>query len=598
VTSVQAAEIASEVSAALAFAHANGVVHRDIKPANILIGTAGQVKVADFGIARAMNAGTESNLTQVGSVMGPATYFSPEQAQGAQPDPRSDLYSLGIVLYEMVSGRAPFTGDNPVSIAYKQVHDAPQPLNQIVADVPRPFEAIVAKLLAKNPEVRYPNADALREDLRRFRAGEPVHALAARAVPRLRRGRRQPWRRPRRPVAATTAMPRSGAIAAVVPPARPVVQQQAEYAEPPRNRSALFAMIGVIAALVLVAGAILLYNATRDDDPDTVSGATTSVAAETVAVPNVLGMTFEVASQTIVDAGLAVQPVPTENPTAQENQVFQTVPAAEEVVPRDTVVQLFFNPTRAPVPVPDVTGRTLEEATRMLQEAGFVVGDQPASEESEQPVGTVLRTDPPALTELKLGSTVSIVLSAGPDTQPVPDVVGRTEQEARAALEAGPLSFAVTTTQEPSATVEAGRVIRTDPAAGNELEPGGQVLLVVSAGPAKIAVPPLVGLTEEAARTLLTSKGLIASVSPLNVPSGDVNAGRVISQSVPSGQQVDPGSTVRLQVGRAVTPPSTTTTTPPTTTLPPTTTSTTTTRPRARPARPARPAPRAPPRPR
>ncbi len=160
-TAKQAAEIASEVAAALGFAHDNHVAHRDIKPANILIGSNGQVKVADFGIARAMNAPTEANLTQVGSVMGTATYFSPEQAQGAQPDPRSDLYSLGIVMYEMVAGRPPFTGENPVSIAYKQVHDAPQPLVQIVADVPRSYEAIVAKLLAKDPAMRYPTAGAL-----------------------------------------------------------------------------------------------------------------------------------------------------------------------------------------------------------------------------------------------------------------------------------------------------------------------------------------------------------------------------------------------------------------------------------------------------
>ena len=176
-TAKQAAEIASEVAAALGFAHDNHVAHRDIKPANILIGSNGQVKVADFGIARAMNAPTEANLTQVGSVMGTATYFSPEQAQGAQPDPRSDLYSLGIVMYEMVAGRPPFTGENPVSIAYKQVHDAPQPLVQIVADVPRSYEAIVAKLLAKDPAMRYPTAGALRDDLRRFRSDEPVQAL-------------------------------------------------------------------------------------------------------------------------------------------------------------------------------------------------------------------------------------------------------------------------------------------------------------------------------------------------------------------------------------------------------------------------------------
>lgn len=178
-TSKQAAEIASEVAAALGIAHEKGTAHRDIKPANILIGKNGQVKVADFGIARALNAPTESNLTQVGSVMGTATYFSPEQAQGAQPDPRSDLYSLGIVMYEMVAGRPPFTGDNPVSIAYKQVHDSPQPLVQIVADVPKAYEAMVAKLLAKDPKVRYPSAGALRDDLRRFRNDEPVQALVA-----------------------------------------------------------------------------------------------------------------------------------------------------------------------------------------------------------------------------------------------------------------------------------------------------------------------------------------------------------------------------------------------------------------------------------
>ena len=139
-------------------------------------------RFADFGIVRAMNAGTESNLTQAGSVMGTATYFSPEQAQGAQPDSRSDLYSLGIVLYEMVAGAPPFTGENPVSIAYKQVQEMPRPLNQLVVDVPKPFETIVAKLLAKRPEIRYPNAEALRDDLRRFRNGEPVQTLAGKSV--------------------------------------------------------------------------------------------------------------------------------------------------------------------------------------------------------------------------------------------------------------------------------------------------------------------------------------------------------------------------------------------------------------------------------
>ena len=179
---VQAATLSSEVAAALGFAHRNGVVHRDVKPGNILVTSHGDVKVADFGIARVANAGTDAGLTQAGSVMGTATYFSPEQAQGATPDPRSDLYSLGIVMYEMVGGRPPFQGDNPVSIAYKQVHEAPPRLRDLTPDVPVAYEAIVTKLLAKNPDARYPSADDLRLDLTRFRDGQRPEALAQAAA--------------------------------------------------------------------------------------------------------------------------------------------------------------------------------------------------------------------------------------------------------------------------------------------------------------------------------------------------------------------------------------------------------------------------------
>ena len=170
----QATEIASEVAAALGFAHESGIAHRDIKPANILIGSNGVVKVADFGIARLMNGPAEESLTQVGSVMGTATYFSPEQAQGAQPDPRSDLYSLGIVMYEMVAGQVPFTGENAVAIAYKQVHNEPEPLGDLVEDLSSEFVSIVERLMRKAPEARYPDARSLRTDLRRHRLEQPL----------------------------------------------------------------------------------------------------------------------------------------------------------------------------------------------------------------------------------------------------------------------------------------------------------------------------------------------------------------------------------------------------------------------------------------
>lgn len=579
VSSIQAAEIASEVSAALGFAHRNGVVHRDIKPANILIGSSGQVKVADFGIARAMNAPTESNLTQVGSVMGTATYFSPEQAQGGQPDPRSDLYSLGIVLYEMVGGRPPFTGDNPVGIAYKQVHNAPQPLNQLVADVPRPFEAIVAKLLAKKPEQRYADADDLRDDLRRFRSGEHVHALGPAVVPP------PVVPLPVAPVvtaslprtqaayaaAATTAVPRTTAMPTTPRPAASPVA----YVDPP-NRNGLYAVLGFLAVIALVIGGIVLFKSlTKEKGAAVPVESTTTAAAVTtlavVNVANVIGQTFDEASRILTLQGLTVTPVAQDNPAVAENQVFKTDPPADTAVTSGSPVQVFFNPTKLPQPVPDVTGKSVEEAKRLLTAGGFVVGAI-TSENSDLTSDTVIRTDPAATTSLKVGSTVGIVLSAGPNTQPVPDVVGQTEQVAKDFLVAPPRTFVVTSIQEASDTVAVGIVIRSEPVGGGQLAPGGAITIVVSSGLKQVQVPPLIGLTEAQARTSLTSLTLVAEVVYQAVPSGDVNDGRVIAQNVTSGTSVNPNSTVKLKVGKAVAPATTTTST----TLPPTTTSTST----------------------
>ncbi|HEY7628986.1 MAG TPA: PASTA domain-containing protein, partial [Ilumatobacteraceae bacterium] len=524
-----------------------------------------QVKVADFGIARAINAPTENNLTQVGSVMGTATYFSPEQAQGAQPDPRSDLYSLGIVLYEMVAGKPPFVGENPVSIAYKQVHDLPQPLNQIVADVPKPFEAIVAKLLAKDPNMRYPNADLLREDLRRYRTGEPVLALAAVAGAAAAGAAMVPMA-PRSgdtgaAASVTRSLPRTGVApvaASTTVMARTAMQQQVRAA---KRRNNWYGIAAFIVLLALVAGGIVLFNVLKDKDKK----------ANSFELPNVVGMQLDVATQTLEDAGLTVNKHEVPTPDAVEGAVVSTDPIAGTTVQRDSAVEVNYNPIKTPVPIPEVRGKTVEEATSILTGAGFTISpDTVFVVDSTLEPGLVLSTNPPFGQSAVQGTVVVLTVSQTPDQVSVPDVTNLPSATAKAQLEAEPFTFKVTITSEPNADVPADTVLRTDPPLNTPVAKGASINLIVSAGPAKVRVGVLEGLTEEAARNQLTTKGLVANVQYVTVASGSPDDGHVISQSIPSTEMVLPGTSVRLQVGKAAVPPSTTTST----TIPPTTTTT------------------------
>ena len=287
---MQASEVATEVAGALGFAHANGMIHRDIKPANILVATNGSVKVADFGIARAFNTATQESLTQAGAVMGTATYFSPEQAQGLALDPSSDLYAVGIVMYEMVSGRPPFTGDNPVTIAYRQVHEAPAPLRHVQPDVPAGYEAIVGHLLAKNPAQRYRSAEDLRVDLQRFRDGQSVQAVA--------------------PTALGAAVAVGAAAAPAAPPMamaggtttlrrrrgrrrRPKPAMATPTTSLPRSRGWLSAGI-IFLLLALAVGGWLLYRALS------------AGSVKQVTLPSVIGRPIDEASKILSDAGFKV----------------------------------------------------------------------------------------------------------------------------------------------------------------------------------------------------------------------------------------------------------------------------------------------------
>ena len=581
-TPKQAAEIASEVAAALGFAHEAGLAHRDIKPANILIGTSGQVKVADFGIARAMNAATEANLTQAGSVMGTASYFSPEQAQGAQPDPRSDLYSLGIVMYEMVAGKPPFTGENAVGIAYKQVHDQPTPLNKIVEGVPRPFEAIVAKLLAKDPKLRYPSAHALRDDLRRFRNGEQVQALvsaAARpATAAGAAGAATVARPPAHPVSTTPAVPPpttvmtqpshpviAGAPTTVMPtPAGPDMGQyppgasaDARYYQDNNSRTGWYALAAFIALIALVAGGVLLYQSLTDEKEQ---GQTAARVLDDYTNQPLASVT-----QALDALGLQYRAIPEDNPLVPEEFVHKTVPEAGTVVAEGAVIELYYRPTEALVPVPNVAGRTIEEARQILSANGFQIREE--TELSDVSENLVIRTDPPGETLVPQETVVLVVVSGGPDQVAIPPtVIGDEVAVARALLESNEYRLEVQTRDQVDEMIPAGIVITTEPAPNTLVERGSTVVLVVSSGPGQVLVPPLVGSTEGQALNTLAQERLVADVRYRELTPGDARDGTVIEQSIPGGQLVDVGTTVSIVVGQALAPETTTTTSSTTTT--------------------------------
>jgi len=528
----RAAEITADIAAALGFAHKNRVVHRDVKPGNVLITPDGDVKVADFGIARALSDSSDQNLTKTGSVMGTATYFSPEQARGAQVDPRSDLYSLGIVLYEMTTGHPPFSGDSAVAIAYKHVQENPVPPRRIDPSLPETLEAITLKCLAKNPANRYPSAQDLRADLRRYLDGSRIMA--------------EPVLAPPVDPGATGMMAPTGYGDQTALVAGPVGYQGDGYGdydeyddyedeeEPKRSKWFLAALILL---LLVLAGLLFLFvNNMNESEPP----------VETETVPGVVGQDLTVAQAAIEEAGFEVN-TKFEAAEAPQNQVTAQDPAPAEKAEVGSTVTLTVSQGPAPVTVPDVVGMTELEANQALVAEGFLVTPVQV-EDDEVEEGRVISQDPAGNGQAPSGATITINVSAGRGTVAVPNVDGAPEADARAALQGVGLTN-ITTQQQASGDIPAGNVISTNPSAGTEVTPDQTITLVISSGPDQVQVPSVQGLSEENARTLIETAGLAMATSDQQVlnPGQD---GQVLSQSPGAGSQANPGDTVTVVIGR------------------------------------------------
>jgi serine/threonine-protein kinase len=509
-------DVISEVASALSFAHENGVIHRDVKPGNILIGLGGQVKVADFGIARALGANIEEALTEIGSVMGTATYLSPEQAQGAQPDPRSDIYSLGVMMYELVAGRPPFVGDSAVAIAYQHVHNFPQPLREVVTDLPRGFESVVAKCMAKNELRRYENAMLVREDIRRILDGVETLALAD-----------------ARGTAATANMSDTAEIPVVV---LPPYEDGVDMIDVKKPATMVFGgAVVAIALLAIIVFAVRFIGGGSD-----------------ATVPSVVNMSIDAAQEQLAALGLIVVPKEIPKDGIAPGVVYDQSPAAGATFQTGDSVILTFAPRTGTIMVPPIQGLLYDAAVSEAAAVGLTIEIAEERVDPTTPAGQIISQDPAATVMLPAGTAIRVVVSKGGPEVAIPNVEGQAVEAAQQVLVGAPFLLNVTLAEETSSTIAKGRVIRTDPAIGSKVASGSNVTLIVSGGGNQSTVPDVAGQSEADAKSMLNTAGLVWEVRYQNVPAGDENDGLVISQSLQPDTQVNPGSKVTLIVGRAL----------------------------------------------
>jgi beta-lactam-binding protein with PASTA domain/predicted Ser/Thr protein kinase len=502
----RAAEITAEIAAALQFAHRHNLVHRDIKPHNVIITPTGQVKVMDFGIAR---AATGTGMTQTGVVMGTAQYLSPEQAQGLPVDGRSDIYSLGIVLYEMLTGRVPFDDENPLTVAYRQVRDDPVPPSMLEPSIPTTMESIIMKSLAKNPANRYQTAQEMKADLLRFLEGIPVNATPIMPVVAAAE--------PAMSVMPTTAIP----VSARLP--------EEEAKKTPTWVWVLVSVLGVLAVLGIILALVFAGSKPM------------------VEVPNVVGMSQGDASRSLDAAGLKIE-VKQEQYLTQEGQPADVIISQDpewgtRIAKNSSVSVVITRELR----VPNLVGLSYNDAAAQLSSAGLKPDRKQRPTKKQEEVDKVLTQSPGSGTLITPGSAVTLEVGALLEKISVPNVKGKTAADAEAALTAKGLL--VSKVEQPSETVKIGFVIDQSPASGTSVYQGDTVTIYVSTG---TEVPDVMGLKEVDAKSAITSKGLTVKVEYQSVADPtDPQLGRVVNENPPAGTMVEPGTQVTITVKKS-----------------------------------------------
>ncbi len=520
-----AVEYARQILSALRFAHRHGIVHRDIKPHNVLVDREGRVKVTDFGIAR---AGT-SQMTEAGSIVGTAQYLSPEQARGTEVDQRSDLYSLGVVLYELLTGQTPFDGETPVEIAMKHLSATPRPPSQIRRGVPRDLDMVVMRALAKDPSARYQSAEEMEADLERVLRGAAVAAATTDSATQL--------------MAVPAGMAAMDTGATMIAPRGGAVVQEEIVEEDERHRPW---WPWLIAALFVVAAAIagiFVWHQLSGAGPQVTVGHYDNCMLASDAV-------------TRIDTAKLV-PTMKHGPTTKcmPGHVYQQDPQPGGAVPKGSTVTIWISTGKPKVPIPTLTGKTWTDAEKALKDLGLKpVRHDVAGGKTK---GIVLGTAPPEGSKVTVGSTVTVKVATGPTITPVPSVVGETLTQATTDLHNA--GFAINPTYVDN-NAPKDTIVGQSPAPTTEKPAGTIVNVQVSNGPPQSTVPGVVGETASQAKSDLIAAGF--KVREVKTPVTDPTQAGLVQSQTPSGNsQTGQGATVTIYIGEYTAPTTTATTT-------------------------------------